>query len=137
RAGFEVRTHRLCERVLVFHRFTELGTEPCLARSTDFTYQRGGDRTDPTALPFSFLSSVRQTAYKRDAAQPGGYRSAATPPVEFSYSRAAIAREIELLDPSELENLPVGLTGAGYQWVDLNGEGLSGVLTEQAGAWYY
>ena len=24
-----------------------------------------------------------------------------------------------------------------YQWVDLDGEGVSGILTEQAGAWFY
>src|SRR4029077_19425184 len=33
--------------------------------------------------------------------------------------------------------LPVGVTGPGYQWVDLDGEGLPGVLTEQAGRWFY
>ncbi|HEX8115186.1 MAG TPA: SpvB/TcaC N-terminal domain-containing protein, partial [Kofleriaceae bacterium] len=38
RAGFEVRTYRLCRRVLLFHRFAELGGTPCLVRSTDFTY---------------------------------------------------------------------------------------------------
>ncbi|HYG12296.1 MAG TPA: SpvB/TcaC N-terminal domain-containing protein, partial [Pyrinomonadaceae bacterium] len=30
RAGFEVRTHRRCHRVLMFHRFEELGEEPYL-----------------------------------------------------------------------------------------------------------
>ena len=36
-----------------------------------------------------------------------------------------------------LENLPVGLDGARYQWTDLHGEGIPGILTEQAGAWFY
>ena len=36
-----------------------------------------------------------------------------------------------------LENLPYGLDGAHYQWVDLDGEGLSSVLTEQADGWFY
>jgi hypothetical protein len=36
RAGLEVRTYRLCRRVLVFHRFpAELGPDPYLVRSTD------------------------------------------------------------------------------------------------------
>src|SRR5436305_1389282 len=30
RAGFEVRTCRRCRSVLMFHRFAELGSEPCL-----------------------------------------------------------------------------------------------------------
>src|SRR5262249_32772992 len=29
------------------------------------------------------------------------------------------------------------LDGSHYQWVDLDGEGLSGILTEQAGSWFY
>src|SRR5262249_6700636 len=33
-------------------------------------------------------------------------------------------------------NLPSGLDG-NYQWVDLDGEGLPGLLTEQPGGWYY
>ena len=39
--------------------------------------------------------------------------------------------------PESLENLPYGLDGARYQWLDLDGEGTSGILTEQAGAWFY
>jgi hypothetical protein len=38
RAGFEIRTYRLCRRVLMFHHFAELGITPCLTKSTDFTY---------------------------------------------------------------------------------------------------
>src|SRR5512132_3380985 len=39
RAGFEIRTYRLCRRVLMFHRrMAELGATPCLVRSTDFTH---------------------------------------------------------------------------------------------------
>ena len=42
RAGFEVRTYRLCQRVLMFHHFPgEPGVgRDCLVRSTDFTYSR-------------------------------------------------------------------------------------------------
>jgi hypothetical protein len=36
-----------------------------------------------------------------------------------------------------LENLPSGFDGVRYQWVDLDGDGLSGLLSEQAGGWYY
>src|SRR6202035_5734794 len=65
RAGFEVRTHRLCRRVLMFHHFPELGEEPCLVRSTDFTY-------DETPL-HSRLVAVTQTGYLRNP-EDGGYR---------------------------------------------------------------
>ena len=38
RSTFEIRTHRLCRRVLMFHDFAELGATPCLVRSTNLTY---------------------------------------------------------------------------------------------------
>lgn len=38
RAGFEIRTYRLCRRVLMFHHFLELGPDGYLVRSTDFQY---------------------------------------------------------------------------------------------------
>src|SRR5205823_5805035 len=40
-------------------------------------------------------------------------------------------------DPAALANLPEGLDGARYRWVDLDGEGVSGILSEQGGAWWY
>jgi hypothetical protein len=58
------------------------------------------------------------------------------PPVEFTYE-ATINEEIRNVDPESLENLPNGLDGTQYQWVDLDGEGLSGILTEQAQGWFY
>ena len=54
RAGFEVRTYRLCQRVLMFHHFSgeaEVGQD-CLVRSTDFTYSYEQDRTDVRVIPF-------------------------------------------------------------------------------------
>src|SRR5262249_27092559 len=57
RAGFEVRTYRLCRRVHMFHRFAELGPTPCLVRSTDFTYDES-----PT---LTYLTKVEQAGYTR------------------------------------------------------------------------
>jgi len=64
RATFEVRTYRLCRRVLMFHRFAELGATPCLVRSTDFTYAdarvRSPDGTfDQGRSPATSLQSSR------------------------------------------------------------------------------
>lgn len=41
RSGFEVRTYRLCQRVLMFHHFPDEDNvgQDCLVRSTDFTYE--------------------------------------------------------------------------------------------------
>src|SRR5207248_103542 len=45
--------------------------------------------------------------------------------------------DIRDLGADSLENLPIGLDGTSYRWVDLDGEGVSGILTEQADAWFY
>src|SRR5262249_29167777 len=59
RAGFEVRTYRRCLRALMFHHFAELGPEPVLVRSTDFSYRQG----EPNG--YSLLAAVTQTGYVR------------------------------------------------------------------------
>ncbi len=136
RAGFEVRTYRLCRRVLMFHHFPgEEGVgKECLVRSTDFTYAdevAADAATDPI---YSKLRSVTQSGYKRNGDE---YISKSLPPLEFTYSEARLQNEVHTVDPTSLENLPIGLDGADYQWTDLHGEGIPGILTEQAGAWFY
>jgi RHS repeat-associated protein len=128
RAGFEVRTYRLCHRVLMFHHFpTELGPDDYLVRATHFVISQ-----TPAA---SFITAVTQSGYKL---QPNGtYLKKSLPPVEFDYSKARIDETVREAEEDSLENLPYGLDGLQYQWVDLDGEGLSGVLTEQGGAWFY
>ena len=137
RAGFEVRTYRLCQRVLMFHNFpdeAEVGQD-CLVRATDFTYSYEQNPSDARAPIYSQLISVTQTGYKRNSA--GGYIQKSMPPLEFTYSKPEIDGTLRDIDPVSLENLPVGLDGAQYQWVDLDGEGLSGILTEQGEGWFY
>jgi hypothetical protein len=40
------------------------------------------------------------------------------------------------LDAASLENLPSGLS-SDYQFADLDGDEMSGILVQTAGAWYY
>lgn len=140
RAGFEVRTYRLCQRLLMFHHFPqepEIGPH-YLVRSTDFTYRNAGGnpedggRGHPLA---SFISSITQRGYKRR--DNGDYLRRSMPPLEFEYSEAVINDSIHEVATENLENLPAGLDGSTYRWADLDGEGISGILTEQAGSWYY
>ncbi len=127
RAAFEVRTYRLCHRVLMFHHFPELGTNDYLVRSTEFGY-------DQSSVA-SFITSVTQSGYVRVA--DGSYLKKSLPPLEFEYTKAMIQDKVREIDAESLENLPAGLDGDQYQWVDLDGEGLSGILSEQAGVWFY
>jgi RHS repeat-associated protein len=136
RSGFEVRTYRLCQRVLMFHHFPDeeaVGTD-CLVRSTDFTYSHEQDPESTRNRVYTFLLAVTQTGYKR---QGGGYLSRSLPPVEFKYSQPIVDETVREVDAESLENLPIGLDGSLYQWTDLHGEGIPGILTEEGGAWFY
>lgn len=128
RAGFEVRTYRLCRRVLMSHNFEEeLNTPDYLVRATHFDYDE-----NPVA---SRITGVTQSGYKRQ--DDGTYLKKSLPPLEFEYSRATIQEEVQEVDAEYLENLPQGIDGSNYRWVDLDGEGISGILTEQGGSWFY
>lgn len=140
RSGFEVRTYRLCQRVLMFHHFPQeqgVGND-CLVRSTDFVY--GDTRNNPADQrrgnpTGSFIASITQTGYTR---QPNGsYLSKSLPPLECEYTQAIVNEEVHEVDEQSLENLPYGLDGSKYEWIDLDGEGAPGILTRQAGGWFY
>jgi RHS repeat-associated protein len=156
RAGFEVRFYRRCRRVLMFHRFAELGSEPCLVRSTELDYAdldyaqqpSVADELDhPGSSRFaSFIRRVTQSGYVRDPNAAAEVRDGtryvtylrkSLPPLEFEYSKARISEELRELDPESREHLPIGVDGSAYQWVDLDGEGISGILARQRGAWLY
>lgn len=156
RSGFEVRTYRRCRRVMMFHRFPELGAEPCLVSTTEFDYADLDYSLSPTieqelahqgSTRFaSILRSVTQSKFARDETEPvvqiNGvnivtYLKKTLPPLEFTYSRAEVQEEIQTLDAESLENLPTGLDGSIYEWVDLDGEGISGILTNQGGSLFY
>ena len=136
RSTFEVRTYRLCRRVLMFHHFPQeqnVGTD-CLVRSTDLVHS-SNPPADPSQPFYSYLLSVTQTGYVRKAT--GGYLSNALPPLEFEYTQPVVDETVRGIDADSLENLPYGIDGSRYRWADLDGEGVSGVLTEQGGNWFY
>jgi RHS repeat-associated protein len=136
RAGFEVRTYRRCSRVLVFHHFpneNNVGAN-CLVRSTDLRYSDQDVPTDPRNPIYTFLTSVSQTGYRRAG---NGYRRRSLPQLEFEYSQPRVQPDVLTLDSDSRANLPEGMDGSRYQWVDLDGEGLPGILAEQDGGWGY
>jgi hypothetical protein len=128
RPGFEVRTYRLCRRVLMFHRFDQLGPAPYLVRSTDFEYEHKGHLTK--------LKQVTQAGYRRDE-RTGRSERATLPPLDLFYVEREIHGEIRVLDPSALDGIPGGVDGVAARWVDLDGEGISGVLLARDRGWYY
>jgi hypothetical protein len=160
RSGFEVRTYRRCRRVLMFHHIPDLSTGEKgydgLVRATELDYA-DLDYSEPVTIEdelahqgstrfASFIRCIVQSGYVKDDTQAtvvhndiqyATYLTKSLPPLEFEYSKANIQDEVLDVDPESLENLPVGLDGATYQWVDLHGEGIPGILTEQSDSWLY
>ena len=134
RSGFEVRTYRLCHRVLMFHHFPgQPEGADCLVRSTEFEYRQ-------KAIG-SFIASVTQSGYVRHG--DGRYLKKSMPALELDYTSSPLEDkryrnyQVKEVDPASLANLPAGIDGENYRWIDLNGEGISGVLSEQGNSWYY
>jgi RHS repeat-associated protein len=130
RAGFELRTARLCRRTLMFHHFAQepgIGRD-CLVRSTEFAYDEGGG-----AAGHARLLSVSHCGWRR---RDAGYLKRSLPPLEFGYSEAVLQSGVSEVDPAGLQP-GTGLAGRSVQWTDLHGDGLPGLLHDQGGAWYY
>ncbi|AOI68874.1 SpvB/TcaC N-terminal domain-containing protein [Burkholderia ubonensis] len=120
--GFEVRTHRLCRQVLLFHHFPdELKRDHTLVRRLLLTYRE--------FAVLSQLTQARILAYEDD----GTVRSLA--PLEFGYSTFdpnALAGGYRIFD-----GVPRLNDGVHYQMVDLYGDGLPGVLFRHGTGWRY
>ncbi|PKN89334.1 MAG: insecticidal toxin complex protein [Deltaproteobacteria bacterium HGW-Deltaproteobacteria-1] len=129
KAGFEIRTTRLCQRVLLFHNLSELPGERALVKSLDFEYDAS------TEQGFTFLKSVTQRGYLKKP--DGSYTSKHLPPMEFDYQKHDWNSDVNSISRENLANAPAGLDEQQYHFTDLYGEGLSGIFTEAAGGWYY
>ena len=83
---------------------------PCLVRSTDLTFKEGAVA--------SFLTSVTQTGYIRDA--QGRYAVVdprtgqvfspkSMPPVEFVYTEVKVDEEVHEVEKASVENSPIAV----------------------------
>ncbi|WP_051397877.1 SpvB/TcaC N-terminal domain-containing protein [Runella limosa] len=136
RSGFELRTYRLCKRVLMFHHFSELGNEPTLVRSLDLEYKKsriyGGIAQEETEV--TYLKALEQCGYVKNGAAT--YSKKSLPKLTFDYQELNWNKDVKTVNDESLIHAPSGLSG-NYQWVDLYNEGINGLLTEQANAWFY
>src|SRR5690606_9874381 len=83
--GFEIRTTRLCKRVLLFHHFAELPGGSALVKSLDFGYDASND--------FTFLKSIAFYGYLKQF--DGVYTHKSLPAMEFSYQQHDWNKEIK------------------------------------------
>jgi RHS repeat-associated protein len=133
-SGFEIRTQRLCRRILMFHHIKEeLGLEDYLVQSTDLSY-------DETAAA-TYLSKVTQSGYSLDRSRKSGapitYFQKSYPAIDFAYTKMQLNLEnaAKVVDADSVGNLPIGLSG-NYNWIDLDGEGKPSVVYAAPDGWY-
>lgn len=126
-AGFEQRVWRRCSRVLMFHRFDQLGPRPVLVSSLDFSY----DDTSGQSL----LSSVMRSGFVH---RNEGFEveRQSEPPITFGYSQDDLDVSVKDLDSKVLANV-LSDDGNEARWVDLYSEGLSGVVSRLGDKWLY
>lgn len=122
--GFELRTYRLCRRILMFHHFPkETGVLESLVSSTELTYNETEHGT--------FLS--RYVMKGHTLVQPGsemGYLSESLPPWTFEYTTTPKPSQLKATQAkiANLLSIP-GLGASVSEWLDLDGEGIPGLLT--------
>lgn len=127
RTGFELRTYRLGRRILMFHKFDELGTDPLLVGAYKLTHNE--------AAAGSTLTEINFTGFRKDLST-GTVSSKTVPSLVLEYSDYSIEESMTPVQEASLENIPQGLDG-NYRWLDLHGNGLPGILRETGSAWYY
>lgn len=137
RAGFEIRQYRLCRRLLMFHHFPD---EPAIGRNCvvsvcKISYRSVGQDVATGLAATTVVESVEQEAWRRR--DGGGYDRESLPPVEFTYSTAKPSEIPHVLHGDSLANLPLGFDDTAYQLIDLEGQGLSGVVSKTNGALMY
>lgn len=132
RAGFEIRTLRLCKRVLMLHHFKEgeLSGAP-LVKSTDFTYENAPH----TRL--SMLKSATITGYRKKAGD-NSYISSSMPPVKFGYTQFQPQNQhYQSLSARNNDLPPFSLKNPETTLVDLFGDGLPDILNTTSTGYSY
>ncbi|MEO1587238.1 MAG: SpvB/TcaC N-terminal domain-containing protein, partial [Bacteroidota bacterium] len=128
-AGFEIRTYRRCANMLLFHRFTEINTNPVLVHALRIGYENHG------LTLLSQLISVQEVGYRWEQ---NAYTTESLPQTDFNYTAfdPAMGR-FEKIKETDESFLP-GLNGPEpYQLVDLFGEGIPGILFANGESVYY
>lgn len=124
--GFDVRTRRLCRQVLMYHAVTALagneqdGDAPQLVARLLLTYDE-----NPS---LSTLKTAQQAAYEPDGTP------LTLPPAVFGWQTFTPPDTADWQQRKDMGNLN---RLQPWQMVDLNGEGLAGILYQDSGAWWY
>lgn len=124
-AGFEVRTYRLCRRILMFHHFPEENRQPeNLVSSTSLGYEESPQRSVLTSFTMSGHSMDKSTTSSSTQC-----RSENLPQFSFMYTSTPNPSSLAAIQPNvfNLLGLPDSKSQV-LEWLDLDGEGMPGLL---------
>ena len=125
-SGFEIRTYRLCRRILMFHHFDELFNPGSLTGIFEMIYSESELRTT--------LQSIKYTGVRIDLFTKK-YSEKQLPELIFHYTEPEIGRVFNGVVQETNQNVPLGFNNT--QLVDLFSEGIPGILSESDNAWFY
>ena len=136
RFGFEVRNRRLCDRILIHQRFAHETNDDGLigydglVEGIELGYAESG--------VLSKLTSITRVGYRRteENADVGNYVVRRWPSLEFGYTEAGESA-FRKIPRDAAPNLPEGVDSSTYQFVDIDGVGISGVLSRRNDAWSF
>jgi RHS repeat-associated protein len=126
--GFEIRTYRLCRRILMYHHFEELLTPTSLVGILKCTYD---EKESGTTLESASYTGIRKDLNTDD------YSEKTLPALRFTYTKPSLNQTFHPSIKETNDNLPQGFNSSTVKFVDLFGEGIPGILTESNSAWYY
>ncbi|WP_082242555.1 SpvB/TcaC N-terminal domain-containing protein, partial [Yersinia pekkanenii] len=121
--GFEIRTRRLCQQVLMFHNLQLLSDDKNESDAALVARLRLNYLASPYA---SQLISCQQVAHEPDGT------TLTLPPLEFDYQELQAEVETNWQAMPEWNKF-----SPYYQLIDLNGEGLPGMLYQDSSSWRY
>ncbi len=129
-SGFEIRTCRLCHNILIFHHFEkELGA-PSLVKNVSLKYKHSNNYNKTESTGLSTLHKVTLTGYKRMGIKeddPFEIQQLPSTILEFSTFSPPQTPEFKQLEING-NTIPGYLNNLDFQPIDLNGEGIAGLL---------
>lgn len=124
--GFNLRTRRLCRQVLMYHDVSALTGKGNSEDSPQLVSRLWLDYDVSPSM--TTLKAAHQVAYEPDGAQ------CSLPALRYGWQRFIPPKTVQWQQREDMGKLNPHQP---YQMVDLNGEGLAGILYQDGGAWWY
>ena len=133
-SGFEIRTYKLCEKILFYHNFDELNenyiSNSYLVKSIDFNYKY--ILSDEKNVEADYIISIEKFGYRKISNE--NYDKRSFPKMEFDYNELNWSKQIKDIKTDSKNTSDIYNS---FQWIDYYSEGISGIFKEEANGWYY